>query len=152
MSFDSKTWSIFTCERVFKPPILGSIGGSTEERLSSLQTNISFPSFKPPNQSEKPLGLSLAKTLVTTTSHIFIDLDDKETDTIYNEIRNAIEENDITEESKFILDWLKTKKVDIKLIIVKTASELLYTTLLLNLLTYYNEQYPNNNEDLAWEK
>lgn len=93
-SFDRSQWNIFTCERVFEPPLLSSGGGASEERLSSLQSSISFPGLRAPSgdvrpfflslsffslqgltrgkqEIERPLGLSLGKIFVASISPLF---------------------------------------------------------------------------------
>lgn len=48
MSFENSSWKIYTCERLFEPPLISTGGGVVEERLSTLQASISFPGFRRP--------------------------------------------------------------------------------------------------------
>eukprot|EP01096_Ripella_sp_DP13-Kostka_P018116 TRINITY_DN9697_c0_g1_i1.p1 TRINITY_DN9697_c0_g1~~TRINITY_DN9697_c0_g1_i1.p1 ORF type:complete len:177 (-),score=52.29 TRINITY_DN9697_c0_g1_i1:86-571(-) len=151
-SFDRSQWNIFTCERVFEPPLLSSGGGASEERLSSLQSSISFPGLRAPSgdEIERPLGLSLGKIFVASISPLFgshiqaLQAAPADASAFLKTIETAVQgaKANHNKECTFILQWLSSREADLESIVQSTPAELLSATLVLNLLTFYSDSYP----------
>jgi len=144
-------WKIFSCEGVFEPPIISSQTAVASDKMMQLNSTISFPGLQSPEyESVKPNRITVLRWFLHAVNHMFtnntnvISLDGKALiESLGNSI-TTIETKSATEKEEIalLLKWLKEnegKIVDIVNKTHKSNSNIMVSTLMLDLVQFYDE-------------